>query len=74
MRKQTKHRRFDLTMTLSLSLNCQLSDRNCHQTFILPLAWLTMEMTRWQQLAGQIKTALTFTGILGRSLAWGMGL
>lgn len=67
-------RKFALTMTLSMSLNCHLSDRGQQQTFMLPLAWLTMELTKWQGLAHKIQTALTIGGIMGRSLAWGMGL
>jgi len=63
-----------LTMTISFSFNCQLSDKGRSHTFILPLAWVSMEMSKWQRLVRQVQTTLTIGGILGRSLAWGIGL
>jgi hypothetical protein len=44
---------------------------------MLPLAWLTLPLAKWQAIASTghfVKNALTFTGIMGRSLAWGVGL
>ena len=68
-----KRRKLDLTMTLSLSLNCQLADKGRSQMFMLPLAWASMELSKWQRLARRLQTAVTIGGILGRSLAWGIG-
>lgn len=64
-------RKLDLTMTLSVSLNCQLSDRGKHQTLMLPLAWVSMEMSKWQRLARQFQTGLN--NILFGQMIWGLG-
>jgi hypothetical protein len=63
-----------LTMTLSLSLNCELRDHDRHALFSLPLAWLTMPLDKWRQLVRNVTIGLTLTGIIGRSVAWGVGL
>ena len=68
-----------MSLTLSISLNCSLTDRSRSKTMMLPLAWLTIPLgampllpfvARWQA----IKNALTLTGMMGRSLAWGLGV
>jgi hypothetical protein len=69
-----RYKLMHLTMTLSLSLNCELRDNGRHATFSLPLAWLTMPVDSWRQLVRRITIVLTLTGIAGRSLAWGVGL
>lgn len=66
-----------MSLTLSLSLNCSIVAPGRSKTVMLPLAWLTLPLAKWQAIASTghfVKNALTFTGIMGRSLAWGVGL
>lgn len=63
-----------LTMTVSVNLNCELRDKDRYAIFSLPLAWLTMPVDKWHQLVRRVRVGLTLTSILGRSLAWGVGL
>lgn len=69
-----RRRKLNLTATLSISLNFELRDKGRHHTAMLPLAWVSMELSKWQQLVGRIQTALTIGSIVGRSVAWGVGL
>lgn len=64
-------KRLNLTMTLSLSLNCQLSDRGRSKTFMLPLAWVTMPLDGWRRLAQQVQTGLN-SALFG-AMVWGVG-
>lgn len=65
---------FKLTVTLSLSLNCEVKDKNRRAVVSLPLAWVSMSLSKWQKAIYKIKTAFTVSTIIGNSLAYGVGL
>lgn len=75
----------DPTLTLSLSVNCRLSDNDRYQTYVLPLASITMPLRRWrkikqetQTLIGDIRHFVSTTTAIGiiifKSVAWGVGV
>lgn len=65
-------KRMNLTATLSVSLNFELADKGRRHTAMLPLAWISMELSRWQRLISQVKTGLTLAQIGFNAIAWGL--
>lgn len=71
-------------LTLSLSLNCTLTDLNRQQMVMLPLVSLTMPLYRWRQLKQNVQAAInnirqsvgiavSIGEVIFKSAAWGMG-
>lgn len=71
-------------LTLSLSLNCTLTDLNRQQMVMLPLVSLTMPLNRWRQFKQNVRAAVndirqsvgiavSIGEVVFKSAAWGMG-
>lgn len=71
-------------LTLSLSVNCTLTDLNRQQTYMLPLVSLTMPLNRWRQLKQDIRVligdirqsvavAIAISEVAFKSATWGLG-
>lgn len=67
-----RRRKLNLTATLSISLNFELRDKGRRHTAMLPLAWVSMELSKWQQLINRVKTGLTLAQIGFNAIAWGL--